>query len=491
MFTRGSGRGPLWRSRWAAIGAAVTVAVGAGGVAVTMAAGPGPSSFVPITPCRVMDTRTGNAIGPRSTPLEGGVPYTIKVHGMNGKCDLPATVTGVNMNVTMVNPSAGGYLTVWPADVDQPEASSLNWTAGQAPTPNAVTVAVSSGGQISFFASAGTVDLIADITGYFVPAGAAGGPPGPPGPVGERGPVGQQCAATLRWDLARCQIATLPLPAGALTPAGIATNGRSLIVANAGSANVSRVDIETLDASNIALPAGAATPMEITFDGSNFWTANATTNNVTRINGRMQVKNFALPPGAFTPVDVLFDGTNVWTLNGGSNSLSRIDPASGVAANVPLPAGTNGCDAIAFDGRNIWVLSSSPAKVTLVDPTSGDAWLSTDLNGLVNPGDLAFDGRNMWVTDIGSPNVLRIGPGLASIQSFELTGVKWAMWIAFDGTSLWAVANAAMVKIDPSTGESVPVSLPLSTGVPNGVAFDGTNVWTANSSPVNLTRFVP
>jgi len=72
------------------------------------------------------------------------------------------------MNVTIVNPTSPSFLTVFPADADAPLASNLNWVAGQSPTPNAVTSDVSVDGKVSFFNNAGSVDVIADIVGYFV-----------------------------------------------------------------------------------------------------------------------------------------------------------------------------------------------------------------------------------------------------------------------------------------------------------------------------------
>ncbi len=178
----------LVRSRWAAIGAAVAVSVGAGGLVATFAATSSPSSFVPITPCRIMDTRSSGTIGPRNTPLNGGQDHIIQVRGTNGSCTIPADATGVVMNVTSLNATANSYLTVWPTDVARPTASALNWTAGQPPNPNAVTTQLANNGQLSFWIESGRVDLLADITGYYQSAGAGGA--GPQGPAGPAGPPG-------------------------------------------------------------------------------------------------------------------------------------------------------------------------------------------------------------------------------------------------------------------------------------------------------------
>ncbi|MFM7069966.1 MAG: hypothetical protein ACKOYM_10975, partial [Actinomycetes bacterium] len=149
-----------WRSRWAAIGAAVAVVAGTGGIAVSGATSDQltPSQTL-ISPCRVMDTRAGAAnVGPRATPLASGETYSIQVTGKNGNCDIPAGTAGVVMNVTVVQPLATGYLTVFPGP-SRPVTSNLNYTAGQAPTPNQVTVALNDVGRLSFFASGGPVHV--------------------------------------------------------------------------------------------------------------------------------------------------------------------------------------------------------------------------------------------------------------------------------------------------------------------------------------------
>jgi len=127
------------------------------------------SVYVPITPCRVMDTRPAPVgVGARSTPLTGNETYTIAVLGSNGQCSVPVDASAVAMNVTVVNPTGASFLTVFPADAAQPLASSLNWVAGQGATPNAVVSDVSADGKVSFFNNSGSVDVIADVVGYFV-----------------------------------------------------------------------------------------------------------------------------------------------------------------------------------------------------------------------------------------------------------------------------------------------------------------------------------
>jgi len=187
-------RGSLWRSRWAAIGAAVAVTLGSGGVLVAHAVSSGASSFVAVTPCRLYDTRPApNSTGGRSTPLGTAEVVTLTVRGTNGTCTIPSDAIGVSANVTTLDGTAQSFLTIFPADAAQPNASSNNWTAGQSATPNKVDSKLSADGKIKVFNAAGTVDIIVDVVGYYESSASASGtgPAGPAGPVGPVGPAGQ------------------------------------------------------------------------------------------------------------------------------------------------------------------------------------------------------------------------------------------------------------------------------------------------------------
>ena len=167
------------RSRWVMVGAVVAVALGAGGVLTSSAApSANATSFVPITPCRLMDTRAGGPIGPRNTPI-GSTPYVATVRGTNGNCVVPAAATAVSLNVTFASPSANSFVTVYPADKPLPNTSNLNFSAGQAPAPNAVTVALSADGKIAIRNDVGTVVLLVDVVGFYEPAGTASVPVDP------------------------------------------------------------------------------------------------------------------------------------------------------------------------------------------------------------------------------------------------------------------------------------------------------------------------
>ena len=160
----------LLKTRWAAIGAAVAVTLGAGGLGISYATSPaGATAFVPITPCRVVDTRPApDTVGARTSPLGPEETFTVSAHGDNGDCTgIPVGATGLSLNVTALGATSGTFLTLWATGATQPTASNLNPQPGQPPTPNAVTTGLSAGGQFNIFNKVGSVNVIVDIVGYY------------------------------------------------------------------------------------------------------------------------------------------------------------------------------------------------------------------------------------------------------------------------------------------------------------------------------------
>lgn len=99
---------------------------------------------------------------PKAKVGQGGT-VTLQVTGTAG---IPASgVTAVVLNVTATDPTAGSYVSVYPNGTTRNGASNLNFTAGQT-IPNLVIVPVVNG-KVSFYNNAGTVDLIADVAGYY------------------------------------------------------------------------------------------------------------------------------------------------------------------------------------------------------------------------------------------------------------------------------------------------------------------------------------
>ena len=99
---------------------------------------------------------SGTALGPSVGPVK------VQVVGIGG---VPSSATAVVANVTVVNTTGAGYLTVWAAGSSQPTTSNINWSKGQV-VPNMVISKLSSSGQMDVYASSGA-NVIVDVVGWY------------------------------------------------------------------------------------------------------------------------------------------------------------------------------------------------------------------------------------------------------------------------------------------------------------------------------------
>jgi hypothetical protein len=121
--------------------------------------------FVPVTPCRVADTR--NPTGPFGAPaLAANASRSFVVP--SSTCGIPATARAYSLNVTVVPHGILGYLTIWPTGQARPVVSTLNSFDGRT-RADAAIVPAGTGGAVSVFVTHAS-DVILDINGYFVPA---------------------------------------------------------------------------------------------------------------------------------------------------------------------------------------------------------------------------------------------------------------------------------------------------------------------------------
>ena len=119
-----------------------------------------------INPARLLDTRPTASMcdGSVAPPnrLSNGVTFTLPVRN---RCGVPATATGVFVNVTVVDPSGGGYASVWPEGT-WPGTSTVNFTKGTT-VANSTFVAIGSDGSIRIRVSdAPDAHLIVDAVAF-------------------------------------------------------------------------------------------------------------------------------------------------------------------------------------------------------------------------------------------------------------------------------------------------------------------------------------
>nr|MDT0520172.1 hypothetical protein [Streptomyces sp. DSM 41633] len=175
------------------------------------------SALNSITPSRFLDTRDGTG-APKKQVGPGGV-VTLQVSGVKG---IPATgVTAVVMNVTAVYPTQAGHVTVYPNGQAAPDVSNLNFAPGQI-VPNLVTVPVVNG-KVDLRNNAGSVDLIADVTGYYAATGSTFSAAGPVRLLDTRDGTGAAAGAVGPGGLVNLQVAGV---------AGVPAQGVTAVVLN-------------------------------------------------------------------------------------------------------------------------------------------------------------------------------------------------------------------------------------------------------------------
>ena len=150
-----------------------------------------------------MDTRggvptiDGRYVG--GGPVGAGRSALLTVAGRGG---VPVSGVGaVVVNVTVTQPTSGGFVTVWPAGQPRPNASSVNFAAGQT-VANLVVVPLGGDGQISLFNYAGSAEFVVDVLGWL---------PGEPLP-----PSSSLSAISLRFE----EVATVTAPSDLVSRTG-------------------------------------------------------------------------------------------------------------------------------------------------------------------------------------------------------------------------------------------------------------------------------
>ncbi|MDQ1250138.1 MAG: hypothetical protein QG597_4517, partial [Actinomycetota bacterium] len=157
------------------------------------AAGPGPASaavpvtpiepgpignvFVPISPSRVIDTRTAKG-GTGAIQTGTQRVFSIATVQDGGAAAVPAGATAIVYNLTVPNPAIAGHLRVMPGDAASlTTASAINFRPGET-IANGLTTTVDAQRRIVIYAGS-TADAIVDVVGYYLPSQQAKDPQAP------------------------------------------------------------------------------------------------------------------------------------------------------------------------------------------------------------------------------------------------------------------------------------------------------------------------
>jgi len=407
--------------------------------------------------------------------------------------------------VTVVAPSAAGFLSVRPGDATGvPSTSSLNFAAGDI-VPNSVQVALptagANAGQVditfdAFGVPGPTTNVLADVVGYLI----AGGP-GTPGPAGATGATGA-AGATGAPGVAGVAGANGPVAGSVCSGGGVSgvvTSGfnltggfavhcfRNQVTTLAGDGTLGSVDNATGTLATFGAPRGVAV------DGAgNVYVADTSNNRIRKITAAGVVTTLAgstigsvdgtgIAARFAAPYGVAVDGAgNVYVADTFNNRIRKITPAgvvttiagstagsvdgTGTAARFNFPLG------VAVDGAgNVYVADAANHRIRKIDPAgvvttlAGAGSGSADGTGTSalfnNPSGVAVDGAgNVYVADNLNNRIRKItSTGAVTTLAGSTVGLVDGTGTAarFDGPRGVAVDGAGNVYVADSDNHRI------------------------------------
>jgi hypothetical protein len=472
----------MMSTRLAQLTTVAALAVTGAVIGTQFVSGAGESSesiFVSVTPCRLVDTRPGDInVGPRDTKIGPDETATFTAWGTgdaDSPCDLPDSATAIATNTVAIAPTARSFMTLYPGDVDNPGTANLNYTAGQAPTPNAANVPLSPTGTFNVFNAFGDVHVVIDINGYYqpatsdAPAGDPGpkGDPGQPGAPGAQGPPGDAPDPNRmplddilegRWDRDPGRFRTYDVTG--VQSEAVWSDGSDLLIGFDGG--IERLAIDT----GATLATGSASP------------AQGRARDITVFGDDVYVTAFH-PSNAFSS----------------PGSIQRFDLATLAPIGAPIAAPTGAEYAAVANGR-LYVGGSVDSFVTVVDLATGqqvDADPSTP--GVVDDIGLAAPTRG--IAAVGTDVFVAINSAAdqmveidADLDVQTLTGIAEDFHhLASDGTLLygWDIDDQVMRTMDPTTGLEVGSSFAIGASVDVGpIEYDGRWLYVGNPTEAEI-----
>ncbi len=372
--------------------------------------------FVPVSPCRVADTRwaTGPFGGPTMAAAE-----TRSFPIPQSACGIPGTAQAYSLNVTVVPQGPLYYLTLWPTGQSQAMVSTLNSFEGNV-VANAAIVPAGTSGAVSVFVT-NPADVILDIGGYFdSPANNPNSysfyPATPCRAVDTRGSAGTFGGPAMWAGQSR----DFPIP---LSSCGIPPTARGY------SLNTTVVPAQTL--SYLTLwPTGQPRPMVSTL---NSWTGDVVANGAIVPAG----SNESVSVFVTNPTDVILDIDGYFGAAGGAGALNFYPVSPCRVADTRNPAGPFGGPEMAAGTTRSFSIPLSGCFV----PASAAAY-SVNIT-VVPDGPLPY----LTVWPAGSTQ-----PLVSTLNSFEGTVVANAAIVAAGSNSQISVyvTNRTHVILDVS-----------------------------------------
>ena len=120
--------------------------------------------------------------------------------------------------------------------------------------------------------------------------------------------------------------------------------------------------------------------------------------------------------------------------------------------------------------------------------SSGSTWSCSSIDVGTAPVGVLYDGTNIWVADENGEDIYKILASTGAVLHIY-TGGHGAQYLAYDSVNnnVWVTNPGSnnVTVVNAATGSSVTYD---SGSDPDGIAFDGTNMWVANYTPATVTK---
>jgi hypothetical protein len=459
--------------------AAVGLLLGPVAIAVSAASTPRAStpvmgSYVSVTPFRISDTRPNSGQPNAGKGLTAADTLPVQVTGV-GTAPIPSGASAVVLNVTAINPTVSGFLTVFPEGSTMPTVSNLNFKPAVT-VANLVTVPLSSSGKVSIYNHAGSTNVVVDVDGYYTSTPSTNG-------------KGLYNSVSPTRVLGNLQLGTAigPNTSSPVTVAGTAAADgvpvtATAVVTNVTAAHGTRASFLTV------YPAGV-TPMP-TASSVNFTAGQAVANRVTvgvGTGGQIEVYNHA----GTVNVDVDVDG--YYTGAGGTGSVfvpitpvrvadtrahSLVGTETSIAANTTekfdLATSASGIPATAsaVAGNLTVIAGDAPSYLTVYPTADTTVPVASDVN---------------WIANEIVPNfTIADTAGTGSVDVYNGRGAT--INLAVDAFGYFTVSTAGPIMVLAAvTHTSIAITYNEGVSCPTDASSDFADYWTGSAAGGAIT----
>ena len=133
-------------------------------IADVTAFGTSAAPFSPITPARIFESRAAATIDGQQASVDKLVANATMQVRVGGRVGVPLDAAVAALNITVVDPAAAGFVTVYSCGEPKPNASTVNFRAGQT-VANLTLSKLGTDGKVCVVSDQAT-DLIVDVTAF-------------------------------------------------------------------------------------------------------------------------------------------------------------------------------------------------------------------------------------------------------------------------------------------------------------------------------------